>query len=243
MHLNKYLAHAGVCSRRKAVELIQTERVTVNGTIVAQPAFQVPENAKVAIDGEGIKCHEKVYIMMNKPRGYLTTVSDERSRRTVIDLLSNKIRNRVYPVGRLDQDTSGLLLLTNDGQFAQHIAHPRNNIAKEYRVVLNRPLLKPDFEAIKAGVWLMDGKVKVDHIAYMSTKHKYTQLLVTLHSGKNRIVRRLFEHFSYEVILLERVAINTLGLDRLPVGHWRPLTPHEVEAFFNATQGVRPAFL
>jgi 23S rRNA pseudouridine2605 synthase len=228
MHLNKFLAYAGVCSRRKAVELIKTNRVTVNGGTISSPAFLVPERAKVAIDGEGVSCQQKTYIMLYKPRGYVTTVSDESGRRTVVDLLSGKIRQRVYPIGRLDYDTSGLLLLTNDGSFAQQVAHPRSKVAKKYRVMLDKPLLKQDFEKIKAGIWLPDGKVVVDDISYLPSKHKYTQVAIVLHAGKNRVIRRLFEHLSYGVRGLERVAINSLTLSGLSVGQWRHLTKQDM---------------
>jgi len=230
MQLNKFLAHAGVCSRRKAVELIETGRVVVNGAVIDQPGFRVPEKARVAVDGEGIRCQEKMYIMLNKPRGYITTLSDQYNRKTVMDLLAAKLRRNVYPVGRLDQDSTGLLLFTNDGSFAQQIAHPSKSVAKQYHVALDKPITAHDLEAIKAGVHLSDGLIKVDHIAYLPIKPKYTQVTLTIHSGKNRIVRRLFEHLSYKVIRLDRVAIGPLALDSLPIGKWRYISENELNS-------------
>ncbi len=233
MQLNKFLAHAGICSRRKAVDLIRSQRVTVNGIVASHPGFRVSDTAKVAIDGEGIGREEKIYIALHKPRGYVTTNDDERNRKVVSDLISGKAKRRLYPVGRLDKDTSGLLLMTNDGNFSASIAHPRNNVSKKYRIIVDRPFLQQDLEQVRQGVRLSDGMLRVDQIEYEKSKRRYTHLLVTLHSGKNRILRRLMEHFSYKIIVLERIAIGSVGIGDLAVGKWRYMTSEEISYFIS----------
>jgi len=226
--LNKFLAHTGLCARRKAVEYIKSGAVTVNGRNVTEPGFKV--RAADDIRYEGKPLHLKtvpVYILLNKPKGCITTTSDPRARHTVMDIVAKATEQRVYPVGRLDRNTSGLLLLTNDGDLAQLLAHPSNNIVKVYHVTLDKALTKNDFERITAGVTLEDGHAPVDSLAYEDAADK-TQIGIEIHSGRNRIVRRIFEFMGYEVKALDRVLYAGLTKKNLPRGKWRFLTEKEV---------------
>lgn len=227
MQLNKYLAHAGITSRRKAVDLIKMGHVSVNGITIKNPSFRVSEDDEVRIDDKIIKYEKKIYILLNKPRGYVTTVSDEAGRPTVIDLIKSKIKERLYPVGRLDQDTTGLLVLTNDGMLAHRLAHPRYEVEKKYYAVLDRPLNVEDSAKIKEGVYLRDGIVRIDKLGFVPHKHR-NHLFVTLHSGKNRVIRRLFQALSYSVVKLDRISYAGLTKQGLRVGAWRFLTSKEV---------------
>jgi len=228
MPLNKYLSFAGICSRRKAVEFIKAGLVKVNGQVVKIPERRVAEDDKVYFKHKLIVPDKKVYVLLNKPKDYVTTVSDQRGRKTVIDLVKDATKKRIYPVGRLDRATTGLLLLTNDGQLTQQLAHPKYQVKKVYTVVLNRPLGFSDLQKIRDGIKLKDGFIKVDRIATIAGKRK-THVRVELHSGKNRIVRRIFEHFGYGVVKLDRV--NYAGLTKRGVylGKWRLLTSSEVK--------------
>lgn len=229
--LNTYLAHAGVCSRRKAVELIASGVVRVNQKIVKDAGYRVQPEDVVEVSDKVIQPEEHVYVLLNKPKDYVTTVSDERGRKTVMELVADAGKERLYPIGRLDRTTTGLLLLTNDGAFAQRLAHPRYEVEKVYTVTLDRNLTSADMQAIMKGVRLEDGIVQVDDIAYTGTTKK--EITVVLHSGKYRIVRRLFEHFEYTVRKLDRVGYAGLTKKRLPVGSWRYLTKGEVVALKN----------
>jgi len=227
MTLNSYIAHAGYASRRKAVELIKSGVVTVNHAKVTSPAYRVKPNDTVRIKGKPLKKEALVYILLNKPTNVITTVHDEESRNTVLDIV--KVPNaRLYPVGRLDRNTTGLLLLTNDGELAQKLAHPRYNVAKSYSVVLHRPLSEEDKEHIAKGIRLNDGMIRVDSIEYMRGAPK-TCLHIELHSGKNRIVRRLFEALGYFIEKLDRTNYAGLNKKGLRVGQWRHLTAFELE--------------
>lgn len=226
--LNHYLASAGIASRRKAVDLIKQRRITVNGTIVATPAYRVQSGDQVWFDNTEIKISsEKLYILLNKPRGYVTTSKDEHNRKIVLDLVGPRLKKRVVPVGRLDRDTTGLLLLTNDGDFANRVTHPRFKMQKNYMVMLDRPLLKEDREKLLSGVWLPDGRALFDHCHVKSGRI----VSVVLHSGKNRIIRRMFQAIGYHVLALDRIKIADLAKKGLPVGAWRFLTRDEVGAF------------
>jgi len=225
--LSKTIAQAGMCSRRNAVFFIKQGYVTVNEQIVHEPAYIVNENDRIMVKGKSVVQERKVYVLLNKPKGYITTVSDEHNRNTVLDLIGNAARQRVYPVGRLDRDTTGLLLITNDGDIAQRLSHPRQEIQKTYHVTLHRHLAPEHLKAIWNGVMLEDGKVIVDEIKYLLGKPR-TQVLVTLHSGKNRIVRRVFEHFGYGVIKLDRFKYAGLSKRGLSIGRWRYLTRQEI---------------
>jgi 23S rRNA pseudouridine2605 synthase len=226
--LNKYLAHAGLCARRKAVEYIQAGDVSVNGIVITKPGFKVNEKDTVRYKGKRLLLQkEPVYILMNKPKGYITTTDDPQERRTVMELISRATTERVYPVGRLDRNTSGLLLLTNDGDLSQQLAHPGNNIKKLYHVALDKPLTKHHFEKIAAGLELEDGPALVDALAYEDADDR-KQIGIEIHSGRNRIVRRIFEFLGYEVKSLDRVLYAGLTKKNLPRGKWRMLTPREV---------------
>jgi 23S rRNA pseudouridine2605 synthase len=228
MPLNKYVAHCGVCSRRDAVELILTGKVKVNETIVKTPGYKVLENDMVYLDEKQITPQRNwVYYLLNKPKNYITTTDDPEGRKTVLDLMTAAPESRIYPVGRLDRNTTGLLLLTNDGDLAQKLAHPMNNIKKVYQVTLDKPLEKNDFEAILKGIMLEDGLAPVDDLAYTNPKDK-CELGIEIHIGRNRIVRRIFEHLNYQVKGLDRVMYAGLTKKNLQRGKWRELLPKEI---------------
>ncbi|SEW00570.1 pseudouridine synthase [Chitinophaga arvensicola] len=229
MPLNKFVAHCGLCSRRKAVDLIKEGKVTVNGKVVTEPATKVTSSDVVTMQDKKITPTKNlVYILLNKPKGYITTTDDPEGRKTVMDLIQDAAENeRVYPVGRLDRNTSGLLLLTNDGELAQRLAHPKHNIKKIYQVELDKPLTKTDFDQIIAGVTLEDGVALVDALGYVDPKDK-KQVGIEIHSGKNRIVRRIFEHLEYTVEKLDRVMYAGLTKKTLNRGQWRFLNEKEV---------------
>jgi 23S rRNA pseudouridine2605 synthase len=229
MQLNKFLAHAGICSRRQAVEYIKAGKVMVNGIVITQPGHRVAQGDKVLCDGKKVMQEELVYILLNKPKDYITTVADERGRKTVLELIKPSIPERIYPVGRLDRNTTGLLVLTNDGEFTQLLAHPKHEIYKIYHVTLDAILSKNDFQRIIQGVELEDGTAHIDDITWVpGQSHK--QLYVALHSGKNRIIRRLFEHLGYEVKALDRVEYAGLTKSGLQRGEWRYLTQSEIKS-------------
>ncbi|RPE13002.1 pseudouridine synthase [Chitinophaga lutea] len=228
MPLNKFIAHCGICSRRKAVDYIKEGQVTVNGEKIIEPAFKVSGKDLVKLDDKRIYLQKNlVYVLLNKPKGYITTTDDPEGRQTVMELVEDAAEERLYPVGRLDRNTSGLLLLTNDGELAQKLAHPKHNIKKIYHVELDKPLTKADFEKIIAGVTLEDGLALVDALGYVDTKDK-KQIGIEIHSGKNRIVRRIFEHLQYQVEKLDRVMYAGLTKKNLNRGKWRFLTDKEV---------------
>lgn len=228
MPLNKYIAHCGLCSRRKAVDYIKEGKVTVNGAPMLEPAFKVTANDVVKMGDKKITIQKNlVYILLNKPKGFITTTDDPEGRQTVMDLITEATQERVYPVGRLDRNTSGLLLLTNDGELAQKLAHPSNNIKKIYQVELDKPLTKAHFEQILAGVTLEDGLASVDMLAYVDNADK-KQIGIEIHSGKNRIVRRIFEHLDYTVEKLDRVMYAGLTKKNINRGKWRILSEKEV---------------
>ncbi|HYC39537.1 MAG TPA: pseudouridine synthase [Chitinophagaceae bacterium] len=228
MPLNKFIAHSGICARRDAAELVKLGKVSVNGEIVREPGFRVSQRDEVRVNGKPVRpIGRQVYILLNKPKDYITTTDDPQKRKTVLDLVRSAIGERVFPVGRLDRNTSGVLLLTNDGELAQQLTHPRNEVKKIYAVTLDKPLLKQDFDQILKGVPLSDGVATVDALAYADTRDK-KQLGLELHSGRNRIVRRIFEHFGYDVKQLDRVMFAGLTKKNLNRGKWRFLTEKEV---------------
>lgn len=229
MQLNKYLSHAGLCSRRDAVELIKTGQITINHGIETSPAYRVQENDVVRYNKKVVKLTEQpVYIILNKPAGFVSSTADEKGRRTVINIIGSSIKERIYPVGRLDYNTTGLLLLTNDGELAQKLAHPRFKIKKTYRVLLDRDVEYKDIENIKQGVRLSDGRVKVDRI-YVARKDNKKSVFVTLHSGKKHIIKRIFGAFGYHVRGLDRVGFGPLNTRGLSKGKWRHLKKAEIE--------------
>jgi len=227
MKLNAYIAHAGVCSRRNAIELIKNGHVTVNNELVLVPSYDVLNSDQVAVDGKPIQAEQMIYILLNKPRGYITTVSDEHGRRTVVDLLKGIPPVRIYPVGRLDYESSGLLLLTNDGDLAFRLSHPSFQIQKIYQVTVDKDLPEVVLRKILKGVSLEDGRLQVDDIRYCSKKSGRC-VQIALHSGRNRIIRRLFAALGYEVKSLERVAYAGISARELKRGLWRYLKPHEI---------------
>lgn len=226
MPLNKFLAHGGICSRREAADLVKEGKVTVNGKVELQPGYKIQPGDTVEYNGKAVTSKKNlVYILLNKPKNYITTTDDPQERRTVMDLVEDASKERVYPVGRLDRNTTGLLLLTNDGELAQKLSHPKYNIKKIYHVVLDKPLAKPHFDQIMKGFDLEDGAVTVDALAYLEKKR---EIGIEIHSGRNRIVRRIFEHFGYEVDRLDRVMYAGLTKKNIPRAKWRMLTDKEV---------------
>ncbi len=237
MPLNKFLAHAGLCSRRDAADIIKKGTVTVNGEVVTEPGFKVTDDADVKVEGKPIKRSKNlVYILMNKPKDYITTAEDPQGRKTVMDIIKNATTERVYPVGRLDRNTSGVLLLTNDGDLAQKLSHPSFEVRKIYEVRLDKILQKDDFEKILSGVKLDDGEVHADSLAY-GDKDK-SVVGIEIHSGKNRVVRRIFEHLGYDVRGLDRVMYANLTKKNVERGKWRFLNDKEVRLlkYFNKSK-------
>ncbi|MDB5251825.1 MAG: pseudouridine synthase [Flaviaesturariibacter sp.] len=228
MPLNKYLAHSGICGRREAAEVVKTGKVSVNGAVIREPGHKVTVKDEIRVGDKRIHItKDLVYILLNKPKDYLTTTDDPQKRKTVLDLITHATKERVYPVGRLDRNTSGVLLLTNDGELAQKLTHPSNEIKKVYAVSLDKPLTKAHFDAILKGVPLEDGIANVDVLAYADNADR-TQVGVEIHSGRNRIVRRIFEHFGYDVKNLDRVTFAGLTKKNVPRGKWRFLAEKEV---------------
>jgi len=228
MPLNKYIAHSGVCSRRDAAELVKSGKVLVNGKPVLEPGFKVTSKDEVKVSGKKIHpTQELIYILLNKPKDYLTTTDDPQGRKTVLDLIQHATKERVYPVGRLDPNTSGVLLLTNDGDLSQMLTHPSHEIKKVYAVTLDRPLEKEDFEKLLNGVTLEDGFAKADAVGFTDAGDR-RQVGVELHSGKNRVVRRMFEALRYDVRNLDRVVFAGLTKKNVPRGKWRFLAEKEV---------------
>ncbi len=228
MPLNIFIAHAGICGRREAAELVKKGLAKVNGETIIEPGYKVSSIDEVKVNGKKIfRAKNLVYILLNKPKDYITTTDNPQGRKTVLDLISRATTERVYPVGRLDRNTSGVLLLTNDGELAQKLTHPSNEMKKIYHVTLNKPLDKKDYDNILKGVVLEDGLANVDALAYADIKDK-TQIGVEIHSGRNRIVRRIFEKLGYDVRQLDRVIFAGLTKKNIERGKWRFLSEKEV---------------
>lgn len=226
--LNKYLSNSGIAARRKADELIAAGHVQVNGAVVREMGYKVQQGDKVTFQGKDIRPNRNlVYVLLNKPKDFITTSDDEKGRRTVMELIANATDERVYPVGRLDRQTTGLLLFTNDGELAQKLTHPKFGVRKIYSVTLDKALHPQDKTAIKKGVTLEDGVALVDDIAYTNDDDK-REVGIEIHIGKNRIVRRIFEHLGYEVVKLDRVMYAGLTKKDLPRGRWRHLEQQEI---------------
>ena len=228
IRLNKYLADCGICSRREADDLIKAGCVEVNGEVITTMGYKVKTDDKVVYGGQTLNREKLRYILLNKPKGYITTSDDPYERDTVMELVKNACPERVYPVGRLDKQTTGLLLFTNDGDLAKKLTHPSSEIPKLYHVILNKPLTKNDMLRISEGIELDDGPIAADSIAYDQDDDSKKSIGIELHSGRNRIVRRIFEHLGYEVTKLDRVMFAGLDKYRLPRGEWRFLTDLEV---------------
>lgn len=228
MPLNKFVSHAGICSRRDAAELVRSGKVTVNGEPVTEPGFKVTGKDDVRVQGKKISATRSlVYILLNKPKDHITTTEDPQGRKTVMDIVKSATSERVYPVGRLDRNTTGVLILTNDGELAQKLAHPSYEVRKIYEVTLDRPLIKKDFDTLMAGLTLDDGFIAPDSLAYADAKDR-SVVGIEIHSGKNRIVRRMFEKLGYDVRNLDRVMYANLTKKNVERGKWRFLQDKEV---------------
>ncbi len=228
MRLNKYIAHCGICSRRKAAEYIQEGLVTVNGKVVNEIGHRVMEADIVTFKGKPVKPEtRKIYLLLNKPKDFVTTVNDEKGRKTVMDIVGKAIKERIYPVGRLDRATLGLLLLTNDGDLAKKLSHPSHGVSKVYQVTLDKPVTEEHLELIRNGLTLEDGPTPVDGVNYIKNEPQ-TVVGIEIHIGRNRIVRRIFEFLGYKVKKLDRTIYAGLTKKDLPRGRFRHLTEKEV---------------
>jgi len=228
IRLNKYIANAGVCSRRDADVLITSGVITVNDKIVTEVGTKIKPDDKVCYDGKRLNNEKKMYVLLNKPKDFITTTDDPQKRRTVLTLIKDACKERIYPVGRLDRLTTGVLLFTNDGDMAKKLTHPKHKVKKVYHVVLDKNLSRQDLLSIVEGVELEDGVVDVDKISYVGNGENKKEVGIELHSGKNRIVRRLFESLGYNVTKLDRVIFAGLTKKNIERGKWRFLTPSEV---------------
>lgn len=227
VRLNKFLANAGICSRREADEFIKAGVITVNGEVVTEMGVKVMHSDKVMFHNQLVRSERKVYILLNKPKDTVTTAEDTHERRTVLDLVKNACSERIYPVGRLDRNTTGVLLLTNDGDLASRLTHPKYDKKKIYHVTLDKPLEIPDFESVLAGVMLDEEKVAADALNFIKDDD-FRQIGIEIHSGQNRVVRRIFEKLGYKVVRLDRVFFAGLTKKNLPRGKFRFLSEREV---------------
>ena len=227
IRLNKYIANSGICSRREADELITQGLVEVNGKVVTEMGYQVQKTDRVVFDGQSITPEKPVYVLLNKPKGYISTTKDEKARKTVMDLVANASPYRLFPVGRLDRQTTGLILLTNDGHLTKKLTHPSFGVKKIYHVTLDRKLSVEDLRTIADGVLLEEGVAEVDSISYIEGKPK-NEVGIEIHIGWNRVVRRIFKKMGYEVEALDRVIFAGLTKKNIKRGHWRILTEMEV---------------
>jgi 23S rRNA pseudouridine2605 synthase len=228
IRLNKYIANAGICSRREADNLIISGAVQVNGVVVSVLGSKVNPTDIVQIGGDTLTSEKHRYVLLNKPKGYITTTDDPADRRTVMMLVENACKERIYPVGRLDRNTLGLLLFTNDGDLAKKLTHPASRVRKIYHVQTDQPVRTSDLEAIANGIQLDDGLITPDAVSYVGEGKDKKEIGIELHSGKNRIVRRIFESLGYSVSKLDRVYFAGLTKKDLPRGRWRHLTPEEI---------------
>lgn len=226
IRLNKYIANSGISSRREADELIKMGLISVNGQVVSELGYKVSPGDEVRYEDKVLKAEKPVYILMNKPKGFLTTTDDPQERKTVMHIVGSSVKERIYPVGRLDRNTTGLLLLTNDGDLADRLMHPSFNVKKVYKAELDRPLTKADFQTIIEGVRLEEGRATVDDLAIVSEDGRTVG--IELHIGWNRVVRRIFESLNYEVLKLDRTVYAGLDKKELSRGQWRFLTKEEI---------------
>lgn len=226
IRLNRFISNSGVCSRREADNLIAMGLISVNGKVITEMGYKVNPGDEVRYENRVLRAEKPVYILMNKPKGYLTTTTDPQDRNTVMHIIGNAVKERVYPVGRLDRNTTGLLLLTNDGDLAEKLSHPSYNVKKIYKAELDKPLTKADFQKILDGVLLEEGRAIVDDLAVVSPDGKTIGL--ELHIGWNRVVRRIFEALGYQVVKLDRTVYAGLDKKDLPRGEWRFLKPDEI---------------
>lgn len=227
IRLNRFISNSGICSRREADTYIEHGSVTVNGKLVTEMGYKVQSGDEVRFDGTLISPEEKQYVLLNKPKNYITTMDDDRGRKTVMDLVGNATKERIYPVGRLDRMTTGLLLFTNDGELAKKLTHPKHNVRKLYHASLDRKLELKDLDKLRGDVIIEGRKVFIDAVSYVEGQNK-TEIGIEIHSGRNRIVRKIFEHVGYKVVKLDRVIFAGLTKKNLPRGRWRELTKQEV---------------
>ena len=227
IRLNKYISNSGVCARREADELIKSGYISVNGKKVTDMGVKVSPADTVEYKGKKLVPGKKEYVLLNKPKGYVTTVRDPHAEMTVLDLVKEATRERIYPVGRLDKGTTGVLLLTNDGDLAGKLTHPGYGARKVYHVFLDKDVTRHDMETIVSGVAIDEGTVRADAVSYPDAED-HTQIGIEIHSGQNRVVRRIFEKLGYRVRKLDRVSFAGLTKKNLQRGHWRHLTPKEI---------------
>ncbi len=230
--LIKYITSTGIASRRKAQELIQNGEITINHAVETNLMYQVQDNDTVRYNKQVIKPEEKVYIALNKPAGYITTLDDPENRKTVMQLLKGAPKKRLHPVGRLDANTTGIIVITNDGDLTQKLAHPKNEIKKVYHALLDQPLKDKDLEKVKNGITLRDGRIKADRAYFVAGRTK-KHVGIEIHSGRYRIVRRIFKHLGYNVIKLDRVGYANLTKRGIKTGEWRYLKAEEIEKLKN----------
>ena len=227
IRLNKFISNSGICSRREADTYIEHGSVTVNGNLVTEMGYKVQPNDDVRFDGTSISPEKKKYVLLNKPKNYITTMDDERGRKTVMELVSNAAKERIYPVGRLDRMTTGLLLFTNDGELAKKLTHPKHDVKKLYHASLDKKLDLKDLQKLRGEVIIEGKKVFIDAVSYVEGQSK-TEVGIEIHSGRNRIVSKIFEHVGYKVVKLDRVLFAGLTKKNLPRGRWRELTKQEL---------------
>ena len=228
VRLNKYIANSGVCSRRDADKLIASGLIQVNGKTITDLGTKITLTDQVVYENRLLKIENKFYILLNKPKGYITTTEDTHDRKTVMFLIQNACKERIYPVGRLDKNTTGLLLLTNDGDLAKKLTHPKHQIKKIYHIITDRNLTRNDFTKIEQGITLEDGIIQVDKIAYVNPEISKKEVGIEIHSGKNRIIRRIFESLGYKVSKLDRVTFAGITKKDIPRGKWRYLAENEI---------------
>lgn len=227
IRLNKYIANSGICSRREADELITQGLVEVNGKVVTEMGYQVQKTDKVVFDGQSITPEKPVYVLLNKPKGYISTTKDDKARKTVMDLVANASPYRLFPVGRLDRSTTGVILLTNDGHMTKKLTHPSFDAKKIYHVTLDKKLTHEDMKLIAEGIRLDEGVAVVDQISFIEGKPK-NEIGIEIHIGWNRVIRRIFQRLGYEVEALDRVMFAGMTKKNIKRGHWRILTEQEV---------------
>jgi 23S rRNA pseudouridine2605 synthase len=228
IRLNRYIANAGICSRREADKLIQAGAVQVNGKVITELGTKVSKTDKISYGDQALSREKLRYVLLNKPKGFITTTDDPENRKTVMNLIARACKERIYPVGRLDRNTTGLLLFTNDGEIAKRLSHPRYGIKKIYHVGLDRNVAAADMKSILAGMELEDGIVKADAIEFVGDGKDKKEIGLELHTGQNRVVRRIFEKLGYKVVKLDRVYYAGLTKKNLPRGEWRFLEEKEL---------------
>lgn len=240
MPLNKFVAWSGVCGRREAADLIKAGKVTVNNQVITQPPFRVGQSDSIKINGKKISIQKNlVYILLNKPKDYITTLDDPEGRKTVMDLVKKATTERIFPVGRLDRNTTGVLLLTNDGELAQRLTHPKYEVKKIYEVRVDKPVTKQVLDTIAKGIQLEDGFIRPDAVSYADVKDK-SVIGIEIHSGRNRIVRRIFEHLGFKIKHLDRVMYGIFTKKNIERGKWRMLTEKEIRILKHLNTSLKP---